>query len=174
MNVYLLIFFRILHIFSGGLWIGAAIVYLFFIKPSVKAIGPAGGQFMQTLSGRSRYPLFMMVTSLLTVVAGGVLLVHASGGFNLAWFRTGPGIGFTIGSLAAFVAFLVGSFGIGPTAARIGSIGQQIARAGGPPAPELLQELSALEEKINRAEVVDFVFLSISMLTMATARYWFF
>ena len=46
MNIYLLILLRIVHIFAGALWIGSAILYLFFIKPSVKAIGPAGPQFM--------------------------------------------------------------------------------------------------------------------------------
>src|SRR5512134_4078740 len=113
MNAYLLILFRIVHIFAGALWIGAAISYLFFFKPTVKAIGPAGPQFMQNLAERRKYPVFMMITSLLTILAGGALYLYASGGFNLAWIKTGTGLGFTIGSLAALVAFLVGGMGIG-------------------------------------------------------------
>jgi len=174
MNIYLLILLRIIHILSGTLWIGAAISYLFFFKPSVKAIGPAGPQFMEVLAERRKYPLFMMIVSLLTVLAGGILYLNASGGFNLAWMKTGPGLGFTIGSLAALVAFFVGGLGIGPTAAKMGALGQQIGMADGKPTPEQVSTLQALEKKLSRAELVDFVALTASILTMATARYWTF
>ena len=174
MNAYLLILLRIVHIFAGTLWIGAAISYLFFFKPSVKAIGPAGSQFMQNLAERRKYPLFMVSASLLTVLAGGILYWFSSNGFNAAWIASGPGIGFTIGSLAALVAFLVGNFGIGPTAAKMGALGQQIGASGGSPTPEQIGALQALDKKLSRAETIDFVMLVIAMLTMATARYWIF
>lgn len=174
MNIYLLNLLRIVHIFAGSLWIGAAISYLFFFKPSVEAIGPAGPKFMQNLAERRKYPLFMLSTSLLTVLAGGALYLLASGGLNLAWIKTGPGLGFTIGSLAALVAFLVGGMGIGPTSAKMGALGQQIAASGGKPTPEQISTLQALEKKLSRAELIDFVMLAIAMLTMATARYWIF
>jgi uncharacterized membrane protein len=174
MNTYLLFLLRIVHIFAGALWVGAAISYLFFFKPSVKAIGPAGPQFMQNLAERRKYPLFMISTSLLTVLAGGILYWFSSGGFNAAWITSGPGIGFTIGSLAALVAFLVGNFGIGPTAAQMGALGQQIGTSGGSPTPEQISTLQALEKKLARAELIDFVMLVIAMVTMATARYWTF
>lgn len=174
MNTYLLILLRIVHIFAGSLWIGAAISYLFFFKPSVKAIGPAGPQFMQVLAERRKYPIFMVIASLLTVLAGGALYLYASGGFKLTWIQTGAGLGFTIGSLAALVAFLVGNFGIGPVAARMGALGQQIGASGGSPTPVQLSTLQTLEKKLSRAELIDFVMLVIAMLTMATARYWTF
>ncbi len=174
MNLYVLIFLRIVHIIAGVLWGGAAISYLFFVKPSVHSIGPAGPQFMQALAERRRYPLFMVSTSLLTVIAGGVLFWHSSGGFSLTWIQSGPGIGFTIGSLAALVAFVVGTFGIGPTSAQMGALGQQIGASGGPPSPEQIGLMQALEKKLSRAEKIDFIMLVVAMLTMATARYWFF
>lgn len=174
MNVYLLIFLRLVHIFAGALWIGSAIIYLFYIKPSVKAIGPAGPQFMQNMTSRRKYPLFMMSTSLLTVLAGGALYVYTSGGFNSAWIQSGTGLGFTIGSLAALVAFLVGSFVIGPTSGQMGALGQQIGMSGKPPNPEQFNTLRLMEKKLARAEKIDFIMLTIAMLTMATARYWTF
>jgi uncharacterized membrane protein len=174
MNVYLLIFLRLIHIVAGLLWAGAAVFYLFFVKPSVHSIGAAGPQFMRNLAERRKYPIFMMSTSLLTVLAGGALFLYASGGFNLAWINSGPGLGFTIGSLAALVAFFVGSLAIGPTSAQMGALGAQIASAGGPPKPEQLSALQAMEKKLARAETIDFVLLAIAMLTMATARYWIF
>lgn len=174
MNATLLIFLRLVHIFAGSLWIGAAIMYLFFIKPSVKAIGPVGPQFMENLTQRRKYPLFMMVTSLLTVLAGGTLYVYASGRFSLAWIQTGTGIGYTIGSLSALAAFLVGSLVIGPTSGQMGALGKQISMAGKPPTSEQLDSLQTLEKKLAFAERIDFVMLTLAMLTMATARYWTF
>lgn len=174
MNVYLFVFLRAIHIIAGALWIGAAVFYLFFIKPSVKSIGPAGPQFMQNMAERRRYPLFMVSVSLLTVLAGGVLYLNASGGLNLSWIKTGPGIGFTSGALAALGAFFVGNFGIGPTATRMGALGQQIAASGGPPTTEQLNSLGSLERRLAQAEAIDFILLTFAMLAMVTARYWGF
>lgn len=174
MNTYLLIALRLFHVVAGTLWVGAAISYLFFVKPTVRSIGPAGPQFMQNLAARARYPMFMATISLLTVLAGGALYLNTSGGFNALWLTSGPGIGFTIGSAAGVIAFLVGTFGIGPTAGAMGALGAKIAQAGGPPSPEQLNALHSLEKRLNRVEVIDFVMLALSILTMATARYWDF
>ena len=172
MNVYLLILLRLIHVVAGILWGGAAIFYLFFVKPSVKSIGAAGPQFMQKLVERQRYPLFMISTSTLTILAGGILFWLSSGGFNLFWIQTGPRIGFTIGSLVALFAFIVGNFVIGPTAAKMSSLGLQIAMSGGSPNSGLIVEMQKLEKRLTHAENWDFILLVISMLTMATARYW--
>jgi hypothetical protein len=174
MNIYLLNVLRFTHVVAGILWAGAAISYLFFIKPSVKAIGAVGPQFMQNLMQRRKYPIFMMSTSLLTVLAGGALYWFISGGLNLAWAATGPGLGFTIGSLAALVAFLLGTFGIGPTAGQISALGGQIAASGKGPTPEQGLKMATLERKLASVENVEFVLLVIALLTMATARYWAF
>lgn len=172
MNTYLLLALRLVHILAGILWSGTAVFYLFYIKPAVKLVGPTGGRFMEALVERRKYPLFMVSTSLLTVIAGGVLYWNASGGFTLAWIKTGTGVGFTIGSLSALIAFLTGNIGIGPTSAKMGVLGQQMLAAGGPPSPEQLTAMQALERKLNTAEWIDFIALVIAMLTMATARYW--
>lgn len=174
MNIYVLNLLRFAHVVAGILWGGAAISYLFFVKPSVTAIGAAGPQFMKNLMERRKYPIFMMSTSLLTVLAGGILFWFSSGGFNTAWMASGPGIGFTTGSIAALIAFLFGTFGIGPTAAQMGALSGQIAASGQGPTPEQTAKMQALEKRLNVAEQVDFIMLVIAMLTMATARYWTF
>jgi uncharacterized membrane protein len=174
MNVFLLIVLRLVHVVAGILWGGAAVYYLFFVKPSVKAIGAVGPQFMQNLMERRKLPIFMMSTSLLTVLAGGILFWFSSGGFTAAWITSGPGIGFTIGSLAALVAFLVGTFGIGPTSAQIGALGGQIAASGNGPTPQQAVKMQTLEKRLSFVEQIDFIMLVIAMLTMATARYWSF
>jgi uncharacterized membrane protein len=174
MNIYLLNLLRFVHVVAGILWAGASIFYLLFIKPSVKSIGPAGPQFMQNLTQRRKFPMFMVSTSLLTVLAGGMLYWFLSGGLNLAWAATGPGLGFTIGSLAALIAFFLGTFGIGPTSGQIGALGGQIAASGRAPSPEQTSRMQALEQKLSTIENVEFVLLVIALVTMATARYWVF
>jgi len=174
MNVYLLNLLRLIHIVAGILWAGAAISYMFFVKPSVQSIGAAGPQFMQSLMGRRKFPLFMVSMSLLTVLAGGALYWSFSGGFSLAYLKMGTGLGFTIGSLTALIAFFLGTFGIGPTSGQIAALGSQIAASGMGPTPEQLNRLHALEKKVTRIEQLEFVLLVISLVTMATARYWVF
>ena len=68
-----LIVLRFLHIVGGVLWAGSAIFYVLFVEPGVKALGPAGPKFMQELIQARKYPLFMNVVSILTVLAGGAL-----------------------------------------------------------------------------------------------------
>jgi hypothetical protein len=173
MNIYLLNLLRFAHVVGGILWAGAAISYLFFVKPSVKSIGPAGPQFMQNMTQRRRYPIFMMVTSLLTVLAGGALYWTLSGGLTLAWAATGPGLGFTIGSVASLIAFFLGALGIGPTSGQIGVLGGQIA-AGQGATPQQSGRMRGLEKKLSTLENTEFVLLVIALVTMATARYWVF
>lgn len=174
MNIYLLNLLRLVHVVAGILWAGAAISYLFFVKPSVKAIGPVGPNFMQNMTQRRKYPAFMMSTSLLTVLAGGALFWFISGGLNLAWVKSGVGLGFTTGSLASLAAFLIGATAIGPTSGQIGALGGQIAASGKGPTPEQAVKMQSLEKKLATAENVEFVLLVIALLTMATARYWIF
>lgn len=172
MNEYLLILLRILHIFGGVLWVGSAIVYFMFVEPTVQGLGPAGPKFMQGFIERRRYPLYMNVVSALTIIAGAVLLWNASGGLQSAWLKTGPGLGFTIGSVVAFVVYLIGFLMIRPRAEKLGALGKQIGQSGGPPAPEQATELERLNHEMRAIERVDVILLTISLLAMATARYW--
>ncbi|MGE5248660.1 MAG: hypothetical protein ACM3QS_00465 [Bacteroidota bacterium] len=173
MNIYLLIILRLAHVVAGILWGGAAIAYLFFVKPSVESIGAAGPDFMRSLMERRKYPIFMMAVSLVTALSG-ALLYWALGRLNLLWIKTGPGLGFTLGSLAALVAFFVGGLGIGPASARLAALGGAIAASGGTATPRQASEMRLLAERLVRAERIDFIMLAIAMLTMATARYWVF
>jgi len=174
MNAFLLIVLRLIHVVAGILWGGAAVYYLFFVKPSVVAIGAVGPQFMKNLVERRKMPIFMVSASLLTVLAGGILYWYSSNGINTAWILSGPGIGFTIGSAAALVAFLIGTFGVGPISGQLGGLGGQIAASGKGPTPEQAAQIHALEERLDFVERIDFIMLVIAMLTMATARYWTF
>lgn len=174
MELYVILFLRVLHVVAGVLWAGAAIVYLTHVKPAVQLIGPAGPMFMQAYIGRRKYPLFMQASSILCVAAGVVLFWYASGGLSMDWLTSGPGLGFTIGAAAGLLSFFLGALFIGPRAGRLGQLGQAVAAAGGPPSAAQAEEMHRLEVEIARYENIEFVLLVIALLTMATARYWYF
>jgi uncharacterized membrane protein len=173
MNIYLILVLRIVHILAGSLWVGGAVAYFGFVGPSVKASGPAGGHFMQNFIERRKYPIYMTIASALTVLAGVPLYLFASGGLQLSWITSGPGVVFSIGSVAAIVVFLLGTLMITPRAQRMGALGREIGMAGGPPSPAQAAELQQLDRELEKIELADFVLLMIATLTMATARYWF-
>lgn len=171
MNAYVLSVLRILHVFGGVLWVGAAIFYLFYIAPATKAIGPAGGQFMNQLVEKRNYGAYMGISSLVTVLSGAVLFTYASGYFNSSWIASGVGIVFSIGSAAAIIAFLMGFGLIKPRASKVSTLAKRVAAAGGPPDPVLLAELHAAEAELTTIERIEFIFLSLALVAMAFARY---
>ena len=83
---------------------------------------------MQDLVGTHRYPVFMNASSMLCILAGLALYWFSSNGLSAAWITSGPGLGFTLGSLATLAAFGIGFFGIRPRAERMGAVGAAIAR----------------------------------------------
>lgn len=174
MNIYFLILLRVVHISAGVLWVGSAVFYLFFVETTVKFIGPAGQKFMGHLVGRGRYPLYMSIVSLLTILAGALLYLYTSGGLQINWIKTGPGIGFTIGSVVSIAVYFIGMFMIKPRAERLAAIGKEIGVAGGAPSAVQAAELEKLDRELTKVERLDFVMLTIALLTMATARYWGF
>jgi hypothetical protein len=123
---------------------------------------------------KRRYPLFMNVVSALTIVAGALLYWIISGHLQPAWITTGPGTVFTIGAGAATVVYRIGFFMIRPRAERLAMLGKAVSNAGGPPAPEQAAELHKLSEEMTQVERVDVILLTLSLLAMATARYWSF
>jgi uncharacterized membrane protein len=174
MNIYVVLILRLVHIFAGVLWVGAAILYFFYIGPTVKDIGPAGGKFMVDFIERRRYPVFMAVVSTLTIVSGVPLFLNTSGGLQSSWMRSGPGLGFTIGSVVPLAVYVIGFLMIKPRAERMGSLSEEIGISGGAPTDIQAAELSKLESESTKIELVEFILLSVSMITMATARYWNF
>jgi uncharacterized membrane protein len=172
MNIYIVILMRTTHIFASVLWVGSAILYLFFVEPSVKSLGPGGPKFMQDFIGRRHFSVYMSVISLVTILSGAVLYWNSSGGLQINWITSGPGIGLTIGSLASLVALFMGLLFIKPRAERIGELGMEMDEASNPPDPNLLSEMQKLDKELATLERTDFILLVIALLTMITARYW--
>jgi uncharacterized membrane protein len=174
MNDFILVLLRTIHIFAGVLWVGSAIFYLFFVEPVVQSLGPVGPKFIQSLIEKRHYPIYMSLVSLFTILAGAVLYWNTSGGLQLIWIKTGPGIGFTIGAVVSIVVFVMGIVMLKPLGERMGELGKEIAESGGPPNDSQAAEMQILNRRLAKLERVDFILLVIALFTMATARYWGF
>jgi hypothetical protein len=170
MDVYV-VFLRLVHIIAGVFWVGAALLMLGFVSPTVRALGPAGGAFMQRFTKNSRYPVAMGVSSLLTTLAGLLLYWRVSSGFSAEWMQSTSGLVLSIGAVAGIVAFLIGSFIIGPTAGQIGKLGDEMAARQGPPTPEQGATMQRLQAKMERVSRFEAALMLVALVGMAAARY---
>lgn len=165
---------RFVHIVASVCWAGGSFIFFLFVEPTAKAMQPMGMQFVQHMTAKRRFNLFMVIASTLTVLSGALLLWQDASGQWLAWLQTGPGLGFTLGSLAGIVVYLVGMLGVKPRAARLAQIGEAIHKAGGPPTPEQAAELQKLDKEMSTYSRIDFILVAVSLALMASARYWLF
>jgi uncharacterized membrane protein len=171
MDWYVIIL-RLIHIAAGIFWVGAAFVFFLFIQPSTRELGPEGQRFMGYLGTRKKLPAIILISAIVTVLAGILLYIRVSDGFSVDWITSGPGIGFTIGGVAAIITVTLGLIVTKPAADRMAALGQEIAAAGGPPSSERASEMQRLQARLLVIGRVSMVLLVIAVVTMATARYY--
>ena len=165
-----IIILRLLHIGFGIFWAGSAISFAFFIGPAVKASGPEGVKFMQQL-GKSKYPIVIMITAIITIISGLLLMGKLSNGFQSAWFSTLYAKVLSVGGVVSIIAFIIGFTVNRPAATRINAISDEIAKAGGPPGSEQMQQLMALRKKLSTGTNYITVLLIIAVIAMSIFRY---
>jgi uncharacterized membrane protein len=170
MDAYL-IALRIVHIGAAVFWAGSALLFFFFIEPTVKAIGPAGGQFMGHAIGTRKMPMYITAAATLTVLGGALLYWEASAGFDLDWVTSATGLGFTVGAVAAIIAWILGLVVVAPSVKAMGSLGAEIQASGGPPSEAQAAEMERLDRRLKGIGRLDTVLIILAVLTMATARY---
>lgn len=169
-----LIVLRFTHVVASVSWAGGSFIFFLFVEPTAKKLAPEGMQFVKQMVTKGRFSIFMVVSSILTVLSGAFLLWQVAGGHWLAYMQTGPGLGFTLGSIAGVVVFFVGLFGVNPRAIKLSKLGDEIQASGGPPSPAQAAEIQKLDKEMSTLSAIDFVLVALSLGLMATARYWFF
>lgn len=174
MLVYFLLVLRLVHIISSVCWAGGAFIFFLFIEPTAKALAPNGMQFVEYMVTKRRFSIFMVIASTLTVLSGALLIWQSAGGQWLSYVNTGPGLGFTLGSIVGALVYLIGMFGVNPRAVKLAKLGQEIQTAGGPPTPAQSAELQKLNREMSVLDTADFLLVALSLALMATARYWLF
>lgn len=158
---------RVVHIFAGAFWFGAALMVAGFVGPSVKAMGPDGGRFMQHLMHRRRLAVYMSAAGGLTVLTGLAYLGH--GLSSEMWRASTYGRVMTFGGFAGVLAFLVGHAVNAPAAKKLAAIGAAMQAAGGPPPAERTAEIARLQQRLQTGAATAAVLLSLSVLAMASA-----
>jgi len=168
---WLVIVLRILHIGSAVLWVGGAAIFSFFVEPALNALGPDAEKVTGELITRRRLPTYFAVASTTTVLAGLVLYWIDSNGLQLSWITSTSGLAFTIGGLAAIVAYVAGAVLVSPTVKRVAAIGEEMKAAGGPPTPDVLARMGAAQHRLRQIGMYDLGLLFVAAVLMASARY---
>lgn len=169
MSVYLLVL-RLVHIVTGIIWGGGALIMEFFIGRSIAATGESGKEFAQYLMVRLRMHKFMTAMALSTILAGALLYWHDSDGFTSAWMKSNTGIGFTIGATFGLIAFVFGAI-FGASNAKLAMVSSQIQ---GKPTGEQLSQIQAIQKRIKTVSPIHVYSMILAMIFMATARYFVF
>lgn len=160
------IIFRILHIFGAVAWVGGAWMVVFFIEPTVRALGPDGGKFMGYMATVRRYPIYVMGAALITLIAGFAL-------YGAKWgqvWNTGPGLTFLIGGLIGVVGGVMGGM-TGAVTGRLMRLGGEITGQQKPPSPEQQAQMAGFQERLRTLGRITAVLVSVALLLMAVARY---
>lgn len=166
-----LILLRIVHIGSAMTWFGGSIIGGFFLTPTAKTLGQAGQPFMEHLMKRRRMGIFFPVVAALTVLSGAALYWRDSGGLQAAWITSPTGLAFTIGGLAAIVAFVLGFILVGPSVAEQTAVQTEMAGGDGVPTEAQRKRLDAADRKMQLANRFDVPLILLAGLTMAVGRY---
>ena len=167
----LLIVLRVVHVGAAMAWFGGAIVGGFFLFPTARALGPAAQPFMEHLTKRRRIGAYFPIVAALTILAGAALYWRDSNGLDSAWISSPSGLAFTIGGVAAIVAFVGGMILIGPSASEQAAVQKELAASGGAPNAAHLERLARADRRMQLANRIDLPLLLVAGLTMAVGRY---
>jgi hypothetical protein len=164
---YSTLILRIIHIFAGVLWVGAAWIGAYFIEPTVRAMGPEGGKFMSTMVRERRYSTIIMIAAILTLLAGWGLWFMR---YGIPSLQTTAGLTFFIGGIIGLVAGGLGG-AVGSSSRKLTALGSQIAMQNSPPTPEQLAEMRALQGRMRQFGIWAAILTTLALLSMAVARY---
>ena len=160
---------RFVHVVGGVFWVGSVLFVTFVLMPTLKGAGPAGMTIMKDLG--KRMTRIMIVAAILTMGAGIWLMIILSSSAPGVWWQSATGRTFGIGGGLAILAFLLGISINAPTASRMSTIGQTIAKRGGPPTPDEAAQLQRLQSRLGTASVWVALLLLGAAAAMAVARY---
>lgn len=169
MNILVMVL-RVIHILSGVFWVGSALLFGYFITPTVAAIAEAGPKFMAHIVTRARVTLAITTSAILTVLAGSWLYWIDSRGFTSSWTTAGPGWGFGIGGLFGLAGFFTGIL----VGKNVTLLGNMAARIQGKPSEAQLGQILAAQKQLKIIAPLSTVFLILALVCMATARFWSF
>jgi uncharacterized membrane protein len=168
---WLIIVLRIVHIFSGVAWVGGGALFFFYLEPTIRTLGPDAEKFVGEMVGRRKLPRYFLASATLTVVFGFLLYWRDSNGLQSSWITSPSGLGFTIGGLSAFVAWVLTTMFIPRLLQRVGEAGARLRAAGVPPDAELIGAVRRAQQSLRTGLALNLAFLGVALLGMESARY---
>jgi uncharacterized membrane protein len=167
----LLLGLRLVHIIAAIFWVGGVMVYLFYLMPAARALGPEGGRFMAHLVQQARLSKHLTRAGALAVLSGAWLLWIVSAGFDPAWLASRVGTTLTVSALAGTLAFFIGMINNGPTAERLGALSAEITARGTPADAAETARMEGLRRRLMVGGLANMVLLGIAVGGMAVFRY---
>jgi hypothetical protein len=162
---------RLIHVVTGTIWVGGAVLVAGFLAPAILAAGPAGASVMRQLTQVYRLPYVLAAMGVMSILTGAHLWWVLSAGSPSSWMLSGSGRIYTLGGICAVVAALIG-IGINiPTANRIGALAQSLRLGGEVPSPAQADLVRALSVRLARGTRVAAILLIVATSAMAVARY---
>jgi hypothetical protein len=162
---------RFFHIVGGVLWVGAVMLMVGFVFPTVRATGPTGGRFMQELMQRSRISVYMNAAAGVSMLSGFILYGRLVAATDGAWAATRSGMAFGLGGVATILAAIIGGAVLRRNGDRLAKLGAAVQASGGTPTPEQAAEMQALQGRMGTAMRIVATLLIVAVTAMATARY---
>ena len=167
----LIIVLRLIHVVAGALWVGMVTFVTYFLQPALQEAGPDGGKVMVAIQRRGIMTV-MPILAVATLISGLWLYLIAAGGQHAAFGRSGPGMAYALGGLAAIAAFLMGMFVMRPAMMKAMALAQSLGPAA---TPEERQRVGAESQRLRARSAVagkavnHLLFFAVA--AMAVARY---
>ena len=161
---------RFVHILGGIYWLGSGLFTTFFLLPAMASAGPAAGQIMASLTKRRLF-VILPIVALLTILSGFRLMMIMSGGFDRAYFAAVTGKAYSLGGIAATVAFLLSLIVARPASVKVGTLSQQMASAAPADRERIAAEMKATQDRAKSSSVLAMILLLFAGGAMAVARY---
>ena len=87
------------------------------------------------------------------------------------WIGSRFGATLTVGAVCSIAALAVGVRVTRPNVRRLLALGQRATASDGPPAPEIVAEIGAVQQRLKVAARVSLALLIVAVTAMAAARY---
>jgi hypothetical protein len=162
---------RLIHVVAGAIWVGMVTFATYFLQHAVQEVGPDGGKVMAAVQRRGLMTV-MPILAVATLLSGLWLYLRAAGGEHGAFARSGPGMAFGLGGLAAIGAFLVGMFMMRPAMMRAMALAQSLGPSASPEERQRVgAEAQRLRARAATAGKATTHLLFFAIAAMAIARY---
>jgi hypothetical protein len=167
----LMIVLRLIHIVAGVFWAGAVFINEGFLLPTVKALGPVGGQFMRHLIGVKKYSV-RIATSGFLVILSGIGMYWRNGSLSAgSWYRSHSAMVYGIGGISAIIALGFGLTFILRAASKLNEIGNAVQASGGPPSAEQAATIGVMQNRMSTGSHIVAGLIAITVIAMAIGRY---